>query len=447
MKRATTTIIFTLILISLNAQKIKYEASLESAQKIAFEVRKPIAILLTIKRTSQSIRDNSGLNNDSVGQKFNDYFINLRVDIEDTATSIAIVKKYKVYRFPAFIFLDSKGGLMFSDIAVLSSTKMLNDLADSAITNSKEKSLIDYDSAYKEGSKESSFIREYILRRQKAGLTDNADLIEEYVAGLNVSDLNKYDVVSFILKAGPYLDSNAYRLCYTNGQIVDSIYKTESLSARIAFNNAMISNTMTNAVANKNLKRAYAAANFTRKTWSKDYQEGQKSSQLKMLQYYHAVKDTTTYLQQAYCFYDQYYMRMTVDSLKKKDSLNYFEERRKSKDTTEIISKDLEKRQIYNYAPARRSYATELNNAAWSFYLMVKDNNDYLLRALLWSRRSIELLPKAAYYDTYAHLLYRLKMYNESESMQKTAVEMDKEEGEDMKTYKKEYEKIRKRVL
>jgi hypothetical protein len=93
------------------------------------------------------------------------------------------------------------------------------------------------------------------------------------------------------------------------------------------------------------------------------------------------------------------------------------------------------------------NYAAELNNGAWNFYLMAADKDEYLIKAMQWSRRSIELSPKAAFYDTYAHLLYRLKLYDESESMQKKALELSGANKAEIKIFQEEYNKIKQRDL
>ena len=85
----------------------------------------------------------------------------------------------------------------------------------------------------------------------------------------------------------------------------------------------------------------------------------------------------------------------------------------------------------------------ELNNAAWRVYSWSKDKN-MLAKALLWSQQSIELAPKPEYYDTLAHLLYRLKFYNEAESMQLRAVELAPRSST---SFQKELTKIKKRQL
>ncbi len=432
---------------TIHAQNINYEVSFEKAKSLAIKQKKPLAILITIEPPVYSPNYLNGLKDKSVIELFNNSFINYKVDRSDTTASGKIIKEFKIFRFPSFIFLDAKGGFLFTDIALLSMPKPLLDIADKAISSTKEKSLVDFDSIYAAGNNSTGFLKDYILRREKAGISNNADLIEKYVYGLKVSNLFNYEEVLFILKAGPIADGIAYKLANLDKRLTDSIYKTEPQTVRIAMNNATIANTLNSAIANKNISRATAAANFTRNTWSSNPVEGQKNWSLKMMQYYRGVKDTTKYLQQASAYYEQYYMRLTLDSVRKRDSLNYINARKKAIETSRTTINDSITKRSFSFSYSKDSYATELNNAAWTFYLMADNKNDYLMKALLWSRRALELSAKPAFYDTYAHLLYRLKFFVEAESMQRKAIEVAKAEKRDTKLYQEEFEKIRKRSL
>jgi len=448
MRVALTILYFTIFCSGpIQAQKIDFQASFEKAKSLAIQQKKPLAILITIETPVYSPNYLNGLNDEKVIEKFNSSFINYKADRSDTAASGKIIKEYKIFRFPSFIFLDAQGGFMFTDIAFLSIPQPLLDIAEKAISSSKEKSLIEYDRSYAAGDYSTTFLKEYILRREKAGITINDELIEKYVFGLKVSDLYKYSEVLFILKAGPLADGNAYKLAGLNRQLIDSIFKTEPLADRTAMNNATISNTMNSAIANKSYLRAMAAANFTRGTWANNSYEGQKNWGLKMMQYYKGVKDTTKYLQQASGFYEQYYMRLTVDSVRKRDSLNFITARNNAREISRTTINDTTVRRLLSFSYSKDRYATELNNAAWSFYEMAFNKNDYLFKAMLWSRRSIELSPKPGFYDTYAHLLYRLKFFDEAESMQKKAIETGQAGKIDTRQLQEEYEKIRKKTL
>jgi hypothetical protein len=437
-----------LFISSLSAQKIKYESSFTEAKVLALAQHKPIAVLITIQPSVSTPNFLNGLNDKTVIETFNNNFINYKVDRSETPASAEIIGEYKLSRFPSFIFLDAKGGLMFTDVAFLSGYQPLLEIAAKAVAATKEKSLVDYDSTYAAGDHSAHFLKAYITKRQKARIVDNADLVEYYVNSIKVEDLNNYADVLFILKAGPVADGTAYKLAHINRNIIDSIYRTEPLSVRVAINNAIIANTMNSAIAHKDLARANAAANFVRSTWTNNPAEGQKNWVLKMLQYYRGVKDTARYLQLAAVFYDQYYMHIGVDSIRRKDSLDFVTAKNKAFEKAKLSSADTAKIRTFSFIYAKDNiFANELNNAAWYFYQTAGNNTEYLLKAMLWSKRSVELDPKPGYYDTYAHLLYQLKFYDEAESMQRKAVELSKTGEADNKTFEQEYEKIKKKTL
>ena len=73
-------------------------------------------------------------------------------------------------------------------------------------------------------------------------------------------------------------------------------------------------------------------------------------------------------------------------------------------------------------APAVSSVAATLNNAAWDVYTLGIRNTNSLIKALLWSRRAIELSPSAGFYDTMAHIMYRLGFIDEALLNQDKAV-------------------------
>ena len=78
------------------------------------------------------------MKDENVIEKLNTHFINYKVAKEDTALAGKIIRLYKVNRFPSFVFLDAKGGLLFSDIAFLARPQPLLVLADRAIAYQKK---------------------------------------------------------------------------------------------------------------------------------------------------------------------------------------------------------------------------------------------------------------------------------------------------------------------
>lgn len=452
----------------LSAQRIHYEKSFESAMAKASAQNKLVFLQIYPPTPSTTAIYNytSGLENPEVAAKYNSSFINYQVVVTDTAAN-QFRRKYQPNIYPAFFFLDKNNNLIYRDDKNSPQSKKYLDMADAALKQfSTGKNLSDYDTAYKQGKVDAEFLKEYISLREKLGLFDNAKLIDEYVNFLSVGNLNDYQTVLFILKAGPYAYGKTFNLAYTNRKLGDSIYKTEPIADRIAINNRIINNTYKEAVNTKNQGLAQQSANYLQATnTSKNYGQNNQayinSSKL-LLQYYMAVKDTANYLRQASFFYDNYYMNISADSAKKVEQARATAQLKMLRSNVKIISSDsiknlTVKNGVKNEIVARQGFftttpvfdvANELNNAAYSFYTIGTLNQNYLSKAIIWSRRSILFNPIFAFYDTLAHLLYRYGFYAEAEVNQNIAVDLAKKNApEQAERMKKELEKIKKRKI
>jgi len=432
---------------ALSAQQIRYESSIEKASQLAKNQQKPLAILITVRQPAAKPSFLNLFIDRKVIDLFNTNFINYKIDLSDASEATKFVQTYNVNRFPCLLFLDAKGGVLFSDPLLLSRPDLLLASADKALKMAKEKSLVDFDNEYATGKVSNEFLKSYILKRENAGMRNNAALIEQYAKGLKVSDLNDYREVLFILKAGPVINSVAYKLSLLYQETYDSIFKKEPLTIRLAIDNAIIGNSMQRAIAYKDRNLAFAIANYTRNTWRSNNQEGQKQYQLKYIQYYWGIKDTLSYLRLANVYYDTYYMGLTVDSIRKIDALNLSTLKENVEIEHETGYSERNGTKIIRYFLTSERYASELNNAAWNFYSIAGNREEFLIKAMLWGKRSIDLQPKPAYYDTYAHLLYRLKFFEMAESVQKQAVELAKTNKESSEKYEEELRKIKARVL
>ncbi len=431
----------------LSAQSIRYESSLAKAKQLSENEHKPLAILITVQQPVLTPAFVNFFSDKRVIDQYNNSFINYRIDLSNTSETEKLVQTYHVSRIPCLLFLDAKGGILFSEPLLLTRPELLLASADKALKMAKEKSIIDFDNEYANGQTGNDFLKSYILKREKAGIRNNAALIEKYVQGLKVADLNDYSEVLFILKAGPVINNAAFKLSLLNKNVYDSVFKNEPLAIRQAINNSIIGNSMLRAIDDKDRDLAFAIANYTRSTWKSNYQEGLKQSELQYIQYYWGAKDTLQYLRQASSYYDSYYMRLTVDSIQKIDALKIITARERAEIGQETDDSERNGTKIISYSLDSNRYALELNNAAWNFYLVAGSRMEYLTKAMLWSKRSIELQPKPAYYDTYAHLLYKLKFYETAESIQKQAVELAQTNKESPEKYEEELRKIKTRKL
>ena len=444
---------------ALSIAQVKFQKNYEHTFKEAETQQRPVFVSVdfsTVPNAPALI--NIYVPNQKVAQYYNSNFINYRVE-HRSGDGMKLRKNHDLTIFPSFLFLKPDGSLILKSSGVPRNSDFFMKLATEAEQRYKNSTgLADYDLRYKNNENiDRQFLKDYIALRERSGIFSNAKLIERYVDFLSISELNSYDEILFIHKAGPIAFGRAYNLAGTNRKIVDSIFTYAPLQDRIDINNRIITNTQTEAIFAKDKNMAYALSNFVRNTWMTNYKEGDKSATQNLLAFYKATTDTSAYYSQAGYYYDQYYMSISVDSIKRARELN----RRKLDSlnaTVEKLKRDGKANQMFSVTSIGTSSegnilnaAHMLNNAAWDFYALGTRNPLLLNKALLWSRRSIEIDPNATYFDTLAHIFYRLGWYDEALLNQSKAISMAEKEKklnkDQINGFRKEAAKMKAKTL
>lgn len=370
-------------------------------------------------------------------------FINYKVDRLDSVAK-SLMKIYAVNSYPCLLILSPTGSFIMKDHATTSSVNLFKETIKKAITIIKKEPLEDYYAKFINGNYNQELVKELIIRRQEAGINDNHYIVEKYVDSLEVNELNRYEEVLFILKAGPLLDGRAYKLISINKRLLDSVYKKESALTIQKINERIIENSMNSAIHDKNYSRARLTSNFIMNLNRKDYRDNYRSSQLKLLEYHLAIKDTMNYLNLANNLFDGD-LKVDKDSIERYNRKKYEQARSTAFDDAKLNQSGASNT---TFKVNISHIDSELNNAAYNFYRLAPKNSSYLNKALGWSKKAIELSPnKAAYYDTMAHLLYKLSFYTEAEIKQQKAIELAVAEKTDHKKFEDELKKIKMRSL
>jgi tetratricopeptide (TPR) repeat protein len=427
-----------LISISSFAQ-ISYQNSYTEALKKAAASKKPVFVHAGISRRILDMKVRSFADDPKIATFFNKNFVNYMIP-SDSPEFPDYLNRYTTSIYHALFFFSPKGELLFKAPHAARSTDEFLTYGQEALKVFKSgKSLAYYEQRDKAGMLSIPEFKEYVNMRIQSGIFDNADIAERYVTHLTVGQLDNYQEVLFILKAGPVAYGKAYKLAYTNQKLVDSIYKNEPEGDRIEINNRIISNTLNTAIATKNYSMLNNLSNFIQAIHGRNYRQASEQVTLKSLEFYKAVNDTSNYFSTASHHYDQTYMRQNVDSLKKlavknqeaKDEMNASMAKVKAravsqpkppvqpgKTVTSIVTR------TFVVSETNSRTANALNSIAWDFYTMGTRNMSHLTKAMQWSMRSIEIDPDPAYYDTLAHIFYRMRLYDEAILNQNKAVEL-----------------------
>jgi hypothetical protein len=415
---------------NIRAQGIHFEKdSLPVILVKAKATAKPVMVMLdapTPAIVNGPQKQREVLNSAEVSKQFQDNFLCVNPAFGSTQAQ-KLVKAYSVGSYPVFFFFNSEGALVFRTFGLPGTAQSYITTINNVLAMIKNgNNIAAYETRYKAGERSKAFLAAYITAKEHLGFYDNSDLINDYVKQLTLNEINTYDQMRFILLGSPLVGSTAMQLTYMYIHMRDSVYKSQSSAMNSAMNTRIINNSLAKAIATKDRNLAYQTATFAQGTYGKDFVHGQRSNQSNMLTFYKAIKDTTSYLQQAGYFYDGYYMNISVDSAKRQqqkllDSLKTARDRStaKYKDSASV-------RMVYTIRPAN-AVAQVLNTGAWETYLTRTHNQVYLIKAISWARRSIAIEPGYYNHDTLAHLLYQFGFYADAEAEQEQAIALAKE--------------------
>ena len=451
---------------ALRAQSILFEKdSLVRVFAKAQQQNKPVLVLLApppppanLPAALRAARLKSGLTAPAVAAALNKDFLTKELAF-GTVESAAVVRKYTVVRYPTYLYFNPDGSLLFRTAGnTAAESRYLSDVAAFRKAQAEPQNLSYFQREYQQGNRAAPFLKQFIGKRRELGQVVEAELLDAYVQQLPTKAFAQAAEVVFVLDNGPTLNSTAYQLTRLNGKLNDSLFTFLPLAQRLAINKGIISNSMALAIATNNRVLAAQVADYARRSWNNNYKRGALAYESNLLTFYRGTKDTASYLRQAVSFYDRNYMSISADSAKKVvAALRAFRQAQQSQPGVVALAEQSRRNRPgvvrttevrpVAFGNSPDSFLLELNNAAWAIYQTGTRNGQYLLRAMLWSRRTVDLDPVAYNYDTLAHLLYSLRFFSEAEAMQQQAVAVARTEQPGTATYLLELQKMKARTL
>lgn len=284
---------------------------------------------------------------------------------------------------------------------------------------------------YRNGNKSPAML-ELLLRKRKSLNLETDALLEDYVEILPADSLKSLHKLAFIAQMAPVIGSSADLKLRGNYRIFNEAWLTIPFTDRVTINNRINSKSIEKAIKEKNETYAYRVANFARSTYSGDVNGGKKSYDYYLLRFFKETNDVQQYRVRAIDYYDNYYMTLSVDSIKKKDlerrNLQAVNSRPAAIAKTD--SGTFKQRQVkqFAYAPITQNFTRELNEAAWSFYKMFDDSIN-TRKALEWSKRANEFYESPEAMDTYARLHYKTGNSTEAAAWMEMAIALKKKRG------------------
>lgn len=156
-----------------------------------------------------------------VGQVYNEHFVNVKVDAEKGAGP-ALVKQYEVGAFPTYLYLDPNGSLLHRAIGYYDANKFIQQAHHARKLMRSSTGIAEFDSAFEEGNRNRSFLREYIMRMKEVGL-NNSKIINAYFAQLSEKDLTDPEILAFLSEMVNAADNNVLAFLLENFDVVKQV--------------------------------------------------------------------------------------------------------------------------------------------------------------------------------------------------------------------------------
>jgi hypothetical protein len=385
----------------------------------------------------------AGLSEKILKEKYATNFVSTKAKVGDSL-HLVMVKKYRIRETMGSFYLDTEGNVLYKNGNTTSSAISYSEWAVKSIENAaKTADFMVLEQTYKSGNRTPDFLEKYITTLR--GLDREADgIMNEYIGKMTVDSLASDRVIQFVFEEGMSLNAPAYKaICTLNSKRkIDSVWCAMPESKRNKIANKTINQTFRDAIRGKNRSLMFQLDSYTRNSYGKNYRKGQIEADLQFINYYRAIKDSATFFRHSN-YVAQTVLFHAMDSLKKWESI----------DREEAFGKNFDMMEKRMFTPGQ--YPNLLNTLAW-YYYEATDKPEYLEKALIWSQRSMDIFKELksmgktenpAYLDTYAHVLYKLKRFDEAVEWQTKAIEAQKMTNIKSDGYELERDKMINRKL
>jgi len=373
-----------------------------------------------------------------VGAAYNKNFICYKIDAEK-GEGIEIAKTYQVRSYPTYLFVKANGSLIMKKIGSMPSQNFIGLSATVLDELNNPKPLTDWEKEYEGKKTDTAFLLAYMNKRKNLGKTNSA-IFEQYLKLIPSDDRVSDAIIDLYKSESRNLKISS--IAYQNLE-VNALYLYPKLGQYIPnMMSSAVDNSLREAIESKDdqlFKEVIRAHKKLPKTPNKKPQE-----ELYMT-YYKRTQKIDQYVNIASTYCDKKYMQITPDSIAKLDLATFtdFENNSKKMMAAMMDSTRFAEYTAYMAHVKRNEYSQGLNGIAWDFFENVTNKKD-LEKALVWSKRSLEINPENhAGMDTYANLLYKLGRTKEAIAAEKEALDLAQAQDADFKVYEETIAKMK----
>lgn len=327
--------------------------------------------------------------NDTVADYYNREFICVSMDMEK-GEGIALAKKFNIRVYPTLLFIDANGEILHrkagapqhaGDYIAIGETAKNPDLRFSSL-----------EKKYKSGNNSPELVSAYITALAETYLPYN-DVLTKYFSTQNEKDLTNRANWNMISKFVSDPESVQFKYLITHQDKYAALYGADSIQSKIASVYAdQLYGMMRNPKMNDSIfdvaKAKVLAVGFK-----------------------------------------------GADQVIFNAELTYYQQRMKTAKFLNLVYNDLDK--YYSNDP------DVLNNIAWSVVNAATDEK-FLLKAIEWSKRSIELKKDPTFLDTYAVLLLKTGKTAEAIKQEQAAIDLAKQLGQPTSQFEEKLKTMQK---
>ena len=350
-------------------------------------------------------------------QKMNANFINFKIDAEK-GEGPQLASRFQVSAYPFLVWADKNENVLLTDAGYMPVGEFMKSV-DNALNQYKEGRLEDYETQYRAGKRDATFLADFINKR-KAMMLDNRDLVEQYLLAIPVSEQFSEKTLKLVANNSFTLNGKAIELLQ-----IQTYFKKFGISTLDNISTTMLEY-FRNALKRKDLDFLERLASFNTKL--NPVEAGRQNERYRM-EFYKSMNNTAKYLETAQNLADKYLMNVSKDELNKQNQAHFQEfmlPYKTGKEDSVKIGKvrfDAMKKLHSRYASI--NFASDLDGLADEFYRNVSDKI-VLQKAVLWSKKSNEIDENPDYWNTYAHLLYKMGVKTEAITAEEKALELAK---------------------
>ncbi len=431
----TIAFLFTLFSITISgiSQMVIVNSANEwtNSKKQSLLNKKPILIdFYTNWCTPCKKMDNTVFKQDLVLNFLNSNFISLKINAESPFGK-KLKQRYKISAYPTFLYLDNE----FEQAAILIGSQeqsIFIEQSKIALNKCNEiKPLAYYEARYKKGIRDTLFIKGYLKKLISAGMDSTAKpILEKYILSKSKLELLHNDNIELIAAyvhdcKNPYFElvkntRSQHNLKIELFQLLEQSYKISlknCLDEAIKNNDELMLSTIIEVEKNDQ-------SNLT----------PEKTMMDTRLKFYKKTKQDSLYY---------FWVSVYMDKLTKMDTIHFQKNAgiafdKMYKNTNEINRVKFIQKWV---AGEKNSFSGDLDYFSRMVLDEVKDKY-ILIKALEWSKHACELTPIPDYFDTLAHILFKLGKKQEAIEQQKKAVQLATQINEDKKPFENELEKM-----